>query len=63
MIDALAPHVARGAPIVGLEPSCLLTLRDEFLVHGSRRRCAASSRERALLIEEFLAREARRRDD
>ena len=30
MRDALAPHVAAGTPIVGLEPSCLLTLRDEF---------------------------------
>ena len=24
MLAALAPHVARGAAIVGLEPSCLL---------------------------------------
>jgi FAD/FMN-containing dehydrogenase/Fe-S oxidoreductase len=30
MRDALAPHVTAGTPIVGLEPSCLLTLRDEF---------------------------------
>src|SRR5947207_6199465 len=30
MLDALAPHVAAGTPIVGLEPSCLLTLRDEL---------------------------------
>lgn len=29
-LDALAPLVARGARVVGLEPSCLLTLRDEF---------------------------------
>jgi Fe-S oxidoreductase len=29
-IDALAPFVARGARIVGLEPSCLYTFRDEF---------------------------------
>jgi FAD/FMN-containing dehydrogenase/Fe-S oxidoreductase len=29
-LDALAPHVAAGTPIVGLEPSCLLTLRDEL---------------------------------
>jgi FAD/FMN-containing dehydrogenase/Fe-S oxidoreductase len=27
----LAPHAARGVPIVGCEPSCLLTLRDEYL--------------------------------
>ncbi len=34
VVAALAPHVARGAAIVGLEPSCLLSLRDEFLVLG-----------------------------
>ena len=33
-IDALRPYVERGCPVVGLEPSCLLTLRDEFLVLG-----------------------------
>src|SRR2546427_2790147 len=27
-VDRLAPHARRGVPIVGLEPSCLLTLRD-----------------------------------
>src|SRR5213076_589803 len=30
MLDALAPAVAAGTPIIGLEPACLLTLRDEF---------------------------------
>ena len=29
-LNALAPFVARGARVVGLEPSCLLTFRDEF---------------------------------
>ncbi|MEQ1614998.1 MAG: FAD-linked oxidase C-terminal domain-containing protein, partial [Hyphomicrobiaceae bacterium] len=29
-IAAVAPYVARGIPIIGLEPSCLLTLKDEF---------------------------------
>src|SRR5712692_10329827 len=29
-VEALAPYIARGVPILGLEPSCLLTLRDEF---------------------------------
>jgi Fe-S oxidoreductase len=28
--SALIPFVARGARVVGLEPSCLLTFRDEF---------------------------------
>jgi len=30
MIDALKAAVALGTPIIGLEPSCLLTLRDEY---------------------------------
>ena len=58
MVDALAPHVAAGATVVGLEPSCLLALRDEFLVMGlgdAAQRLAT----RALMIEEFLAREQR----
>ncbi len=55
---ALLPQAERGAAIVGLEPSCLLSLRDEFLVMGigdPARRLARS----AFLIEEFLAREHR----
>ncbi len=46
----------RGVPIVGLEPSCLLTLRDEFLalVPTDAARPVAAH---ALLFEEFVARE------
>ena len=55
MVDALAPYVAAGASIVGLEPSCLFTLRDEFL--GLRLGDAAERiAERALMIEQFLVR-------
>ncbi|MEO9136798.1 MAG: FAD-linked oxidase C-terminal domain-containing protein, partial [Casimicrobiaceae bacterium] len=56
VVEALAPYVAASASIVGLEPSCLLSLRDEFL---ALRLGAAAERlaERALLIEEFLVRE------
>jgi Fe-S oxidoreductase len=52
-LDALAPHIAAGTPIVGLEPSCLLTLRDEFLaiLPGSQTKALA---ERARLFEEFV---------
>ena len=58
-IAALMPFVQRGIPIVGLEPSCLLTLRDEFLalVPGEPARALAGS---ALLFEEFVAREVER---
>jgi FAD/FMN-containing dehydrogenase/Fe-S oxidoreductase len=54
VVAAMAPHVARGAAIVGLEPSCLLSLRDEFLVMGLGD-AAARLAQRAFLIEEFLA--------
>jgi Fe-S oxidoreductase len=56
MLDALRPHVERGIPIIGLEPSCLLTLRDEFhsMIPGDETRALAAQ---ALLLEEFLARE------
>jgi Fe-S oxidoreductase len=56
-IDALAPYVARGIPVVGLEPSCLLGLRDEFLsmLPGE---ATAGLALHAVLFEEFLAREA-----
>jgi Fe-S oxidoreductase len=29
-MEALKPHLQGGVPIVGLEPSCLLTFRDEY---------------------------------
>jgi FAD/FMN-containing dehydrogenase/Fe-S oxidoreductase len=56
MIDTLRPYVERGVPVVGLEPSCLFGLRDEFL---SMLPGEASSRLalHAFLFEEFLARE------
>ncbi len=44
-------------PIVGLEPSCLLTLRDELLSLRSDE-TAKSVSAQALLFEEFLVREA-----
>ncbi|MBV9782939.1 MAG: FAD-binding protein [Acidisphaera sp.] len=48
--------LAGNLPVVGLEPSCVLTLRDEFLslLPGPEARALA---ERALLLSEFLARE------
>jgi FAD/FMN-containing dehydrogenase/Fe-S oxidoreductase len=55
-LDVLMPFVERGIAIVGLEPSCLLSLRDEFLNYGygeEAKKLAAS----AYLFEEFLMRE------
>ncbi|HUJ88003.1 MAG TPA: FAD-linked oxidase C-terminal domain-containing protein [Burkholderiales bacterium] len=55
MVDALAPWVERGMPVVGLEPSCLFSLRDEFTVMLPGTEALAKH---ALLFEEFLAHEA-----
>jgi FAD/FMN-containing dehydrogenase/Fe-S oxidoreductase len=55
-VDQLAPYAENNVPIVGLEPSCLLTLRDEypdFLRSVAARRVAENS----FLLEEFLLRE------
>ncbi|HUQ25756.1 MAG TPA: FAD-linked oxidase C-terminal domain-containing protein [Burkholderiales bacterium] len=52
MLRALAPYAERGVPIVGLEPSCLLSLRDEFSVLLPGTEAVAKN---ALLFEEFLA--------
>jgi FAD/FMN-containing dehydrogenase/Fe-S oxidoreductase len=54
MLDVLKPYVDRGVRVVGLEPSCLLGLRDEFLsMHpdGEMAELALN----ALLFEEFIA--------
>jgi FAD/FMN-containing dehydrogenase/Fe-S oxidoreductase len=56
LIAALLPFAEKGIAIVGLEPSCLLTLRDETLVMGLGEAAVTVSRQ-ALLLEEFLARE------
>ena len=58
LIDALLPLAEAGVPIVGLEPSCLLTLRDEALVMGLGQKAVTVSQQ-ALLFEEFIAREAK----
>lgn len=55
-MQAVADYVARGVPVVGLEPSCLLTMRDEFrsLLPGEQAKKLAAN---ALLFEEFILRE------
>ena len=54
-VDRLAPFAAQGIPIVGLEPSCLLSLRDEYryLLPDDPR--AQQVADHAVLFEEFLA--------
>jgi FAD/FMN-containing dehydrogenase/Fe-S oxidoreductase len=56
LIHALLPYARAGVAIVGLEPSCLLTLRDEALVLGLGEQAECVSNQ-ALLFEEFVSRE------
>jgi FAD/FMN-containing dehydrogenase/Fe-S oxidoreductase len=55
-LTALAPYVLRGVPVIGLEPSCLFTFRDEMpaLIKSEAASALASQ---SMLLEEFLARE------
>ena len=57
LVNALLPFATKDIAIVGLEPSCLQTLRDETLVMGLGEAAQIVS-QHALLLEEFLAREA-----
>ncbi len=58
LVHALLPFAERSIAIVGLEPSCLLSLRDEALVMGLGD-AATTVSQHAWLIEEFLAQELR----
>ena len=53
-IDALYAYAQQGIPIVGCEPSCLLTLRDEYpeFINDDRAQTVAAQ---SFLIDEFLA--------
>ena len=59
VMETLRPYVERGVPVVGLEPSCLLTVRDEYpaMLHDPS---VTKLADRAVLLEEFLAGEAER---
>ncbi len=54
MTERLAPYAARGVPIVGCEPSCLLTLREEHLSLQPDNPRAQVVAEQAKLVEELL---------
>jgi FAD/FMN-containing dehydrogenase/Fe-S oxidoreductase len=57
-LAALAPFAARGVPIVGLEPSCLLGFRDEIPALVKSKEADALAQQ-TFLLEEFLARESK----
>lgn len=53
-IEALRPYIERGVPVVGTEPSCLLTFREEYPdLLGERARPLAAN---AWLLDELVAR-------
>ena len=56
LTGALAPLARAGIAIVGLEPSCLLTLRDEALAMGLGQQAEVVA-SHAYMFEEFIARE------
>jgi Fe-S oxidoreductase len=58
LVDHLAPYANKNIPIIGLEPSCLFTLKDEALVMGFGEKAVSVSKQ-AQLLEEFLASQAK----
>ncbi|MCY3881077.1 MAG: FAD-binding protein [Chloroflexi bacterium] len=56
-VARLEPYARRGVPIVGTEPSCLLTLRDEYRDLLSEGRAEAVAGQ-AVLLDELVARVA-----
>jgi Fe-S oxidoreductase len=57
-LEALSPFVSRGIPVIGLEPSCIFSFRDEIPAMF-KSDTARQLSEQAMLFEEFLARESK----
>jgi Fe-S oxidoreductase len=55
-LDALRPFLERGTPVIGLEPSCLFSFRDEYPILLKETASGALA-ENSYLLEEYLARE------
>ena len=60
-LDALSNYANAGLPIIGAEPSCLLSLRDEYPLLLPGEESAAVARQ-AFLFDEWLDRELQRDD-
>lgn len=60
MLAVLIPHVLAGRRVVGLEPSCLLAVREDYAFLGLGPE-AAKVAANSLLLEEFIAREISRK--
>jgi FAD/FMN-containing dehydrogenase/Fe-S oxidoreductase len=57
VLQGLKPYVDQGIPVLGLEPSCVLTLRDEYQVMFPAAEVQALGA-KTVLFEEFLAAES-----
>jgi len=56
-VALLAPYAQQGLPIVGAEPSCILTLRDEYLNLASDPAQAEQVAQQVFTFEEFVVSE------
>ena len=57
VMQVLAPHIERGTPIIGLEPGCILTFRDELLRLYPNDKAALALSRQSFMFEEFVTRE------
>lgn len=56
MLEVLKPHAEKNRPILGLEPACLLAVRDDYKFLGLGE-VADQVAAQAILFEEFIAKE------
>ncbi len=58
-VELLADKVSERHPLIGIEPSCILSFRDEYpdLVPGEMRETAKALGKNCLLFDEFIMRE------
>ena len=56
-LEALRPYLERGTPVIGLEPSCLFSFRDEYPVL-LKQSDGGMLAQNSHLLEEYLGREA-----
>ena len=54
-VALLAPYAQQGVPIIGIEPSCILTMRDEYLTLATDIDNARIVAAPAFTFEEFVA--------
>lgn len=58
-VELLSPIISKETPLVGIEPSCILSFRDEYpdLVNEEMEEKATALAKNALLYDEFILRE------